>query len=1822
MYQLKSELKRRGKSPVGNKADLIASLRSVIEEEGIDFESWAVCRNGDDSAEAAPSESASQISAGGSIKSAVSVAEVARLRRMEECATRAGLEAKAKVLLERQELEVKMAELERKREILEITGAIAISEARAIELGKHENDTKTNHDIHEPKPICTTQTINTSGSEARPRRSDRSETLGVPDSSDSPTDSRDIAKALRQERERTAGLMRLPPVELTKFGGDVTEFPHFTRAFELKIASKLSTDEEKLFYLEQNMIPRTKPHDIVTACLYLDNGYQEAVDLLSRRYGTESALAAAFVDRFEHLRPLKSEDVEGLDKFALELLKCKNAFCVGSMAMSDPRTMRSISSKLPQHSQHRWRQRADAIDEGEGRAVNFEDLVKFVAKEARVATNPVFGNYMMRSNTKQSYSFSSSKKNQSNTIVARTQVKTSNLCFHCQDGKHEITDCSTFASLPHEEKVSIVRNSALCFACLKRGHYSADCRHRAHCSICERRHPTSMHVFDDMLGDKREQVNDEKRVTSCKISETNAHLKPALPIVPVVLHCGVKKEITFAFLDSGSTHSFISEELIERLKLQRLPRTKLLLTTVNKKVEIAAKLVKDTWLSDLNSGNILKLPQLFSLHNIPVDSSEFPAQSEISKWEHLRDIQLPDCKNVKVGLLLGSNAFLAMEPLQVIPSIGENSPFAVRTRYGWIVSGLRGTSASIPVTNCKTRIRTSEIQKIEQLIIQLYNKEHEESLHSCKTGSSLKDKAWEHIVHSSIRLIRGHYEVKLPIANEKLRLPNNKSMAASRLQAVGKRVKRDAKLASDYKLYMENMFENGFAEPVPYGCDVQNNGQVWYLPHHAVFHPQKPDKVRIVFDGAAKFQGVSLNDSLLQGPDQTNTLLNVLTRFRTDSVAFTADIENMFHQVHVASCDRDYLRFLWWKDGNPASEILEYRMTVHVFGATSSPSIACYALRKTAIDNRDNFSKDACTTIERNFYVDDLLKAVSDEQKALSLIYELMELCKQGGFSLKKLSSNSPTVVASIPPELRSNQLKSWTCDNENLPTERVLGVVWEPERDMLKMSLNYEGIVTRPMTRRGLLSAVGSLYDPIGMSCPSMLKGRLLLQDLTRLQVGWDEEVPLVKKQEWLAWLPTISSINDLSISRCFKPKDFGDVVSCQLHHFADASEVAYGTVSFIRLVNSAGRVFCSFLKGKLHLAPLKGATIPRLELMAATTAVRVCSLMSEAIDLELEHVFWTDSTTVLRYIANKSKRFHTFVANRLAVIHDGSKPEQWRYVSSADNPADDVTRGVQSERWLNGPSFLWRDRIYWPLPPSPLREVTEDDPEVKRTTRVFAVATALPDPIERLVSHYSRLYFLLRGIAWILLVIKTLRNKQHPGYVQGSVSLCVEDIQNAEKKIIQWVQQQNFAKEYQDMSSDRKVSKASQLIKLSPILQNGILRVGGRLANAAIPKEMKHPAIIPSRGHFTELLIQDAHESMGHGGRQLTLAKLRKRFWIIKGNSSVRRVLAGCQVCAKTYRQPESQKMADLPSDRLQALEPPFTRTGVDYFGPFYVAQGRSQVKRYGVIFTCLSIRAVHVEVAENLTADSFICALRRFIARRGHVQVLISDRGTNFIGANRELRLEMAKQSDSGPFLQSTMLKRGIDWKFNVPGASHHGGVWERQIRSIRRVLESVLTSQPLRDETLRTLLCEIESILNSRPLTPISSDVRDDPPLSPNDLLLHGGQGVTLPITVFSQTEGVNKKRWKQAIYLANAFWKRWRAEYLPTLQERQKMLTLRKNLQQGDTVLLVDDTVPRGQWPLGLVEAVRANADGLVRSATIRTRGTIVERPVTKLVKLN
>ena len=272
----------------------------------------------------------------------------------------------------------------------------------------------------------------------------------------------------------------------------------------------------------------------------------------------------------------------------------------------------------------------------------------------------------------------------------------------------------------------------------------------------------------------------------------------------------------------------------------------------------------------------------------------------------------------------------------------------------------------------------------------------------------------------------------------------------------------------------------------------------------------------------------------------------------------------------------------------------------------------------------------------------------------------------------------------------------------------------------------------------------------------------------------------------------------------------------------------------------------------------------------------------------------------------------------------------------------------------------------------------------------------------------------------------------------------------------------------------------------------------------------------------------------------------------------------------------------MADLPVDRVTADQPPFTNVGVDFFGPFFVKRGRAEVKRYGCIFTCLSTRAVHIEVAHSLDTSLFVYALRRFIARRGNPNRTRSDNGTNIVSGGKEIRQAIKKWNQQQ--INEFLLQRDIQWLFNPPGGSHHGGIWERCIRSVRKVLAALLHEQRLDDESLPTFLCEVEAILNGRPLTSVSNDPRDLEALTPNHLLLLRA-GADLPPGMFTKEDCYSRRKWRHVQYLSDQFWRHWTREYLPLLQSRQKWNRSRRNFREGDIVLIVNETTPRSFWPL-------------------------------------
>lgn len=777
-------------------------------------------------------------------------------------------------------------------------------------------------------------------------------------------------------------------------------------------------------------------------------------------------------------------------------------------------------------------------------------------------------------------------------------------------------------------------------------------------------------------------------------------------------------------------------------------------------------------------------------------------------------------------------------------------------------------------------------------------------------------------------------------------------------------------------------------------------------------------------------------------------------------------------------------------------------------------------------------------------------------------------------------------------------------------------------------------------MTKRGILSIVSSVYDPLGIVSPFVLTGRSILQNICKQGIEWDEEIGETDLKKWNNWLNQLDDLHRVKIERCYKPREFGKVVSCQLHCFSDASDIGLGMAFYFRLVDDNGKMHCSFVLGKSRVAPLKTITVPRMGLTAAARTVSLSKVILEELDYSIDKVyFWTDSMTVLRYIFNRNARYHTFVANRLAVIHEATDNDQWNCVNTKLNPADLASRGMnvlkflQSPQWFRGPDFLWLPEDDWPKLSKNL-DILENDSEVKHVVNVATCTTNNEcQIIEKLISRYSNINKLRRILAWMLKAIQSLKrivqrkrgqvckNKESSENIQkkqnGSLRLQIQDVHNGEKALIHCIQHQHFDGEFQKLSSKSVVKRSYKLCKLDPFIdEEGILRVGGRLRRANLSDETKHPVILPKDSRISYMIILDIHKKICHLGKNSILARLREKYWIIGANTIVKSIVSKCVICRKYQAPIMHPKMADLPSDRVTPDVAPFKVVGIDYFGPFEIKQRRCTVKRYGVIFTCLKVRAVHLEIANSLDTDSCINAIRRFISRRGMPEVIRSDNGTNFVGAERELREELDKWNQTQ--LNNFMLQRNIDWKFNPPAASNFGGVWERLIRSVRKVLYSIIHEQNVRldDENLRTLFCEVEAILNGRPITTVSDDVNDLTVLTPNDLLLLRNEQ-SFPPGTFVKTDNYVKRRWRQVQYLANLFWHRWTKEYLPILQQRAKWNKTERNLQVGDLVLIVDNT-PRNSWKIGRVLEVIKDKLGAVRIAKVKTPTTVLQRSIGKL----
>ena len=658
------------------------------------------------------------------------------------------------------------------------------------------------------------------------------------------------------------------------------------------------------------------------------------------------------------------------------------------------------------------------------------------------------------------------------------------------------------------------------------------------------------------------------------------------------------------------------------------------------------------------------------------------------------------------------------------------------------------------------------------------------------------------------------------------------------------------------------------------------------------------------------------------------------------------------------------------------------------------------------------------------------------------------------------------------------------------------------------------------------------------------------------------------------------------------------------------------------------------SFIIGKAKVAPKNGHTIPRLELCAAVLATEIYETVLEDCGLSFDETFfYSDSRVVLGYIQNKTRRFYTYVSNRVDKILRLTKPEQWLYVNTADNPADCATRpdqvsNLMGSMWIHGPSHIQskdQTKSFSLVDP-------DEDREIRPEVNTLDTSVLQPSLGSHRFERFSSWQHLVRAVENLIHICSSFKQKSDSDCKGWHLCKDAKDISNkiqAEQLVIRSVQSEVYQEEMFSLQQSKQVSKKSSLLKLNPVIdEHGLLRIGGRLSRAQIPTNEKHPVIIPKNSHLAVLLIRYHHEKVHHQGRHFTEGAVRSAgYWIIGCKRLVSSIIQKCVKCRKLRQDVSSQKMSDLPADRVQPA-PPFTFVGVDTFGPWEVTARRTRggyanSKRWGILFTCLTSRAVHIEVTEALSSSAFINAFRRFIAIRGDVKEIRSDQGTNFVGATNDLGINVVKVGADS--LKTFLHDKGISWIFNPPHSSHVGGVWERIIGVTRRILDSMLgdvKSTHLTHEVLTTFMAEVSAIINARPLVPISSDPDCPEILTPAMLLT---QKCSTPVQYNYQP--VNPKiQWKYVQALSDTFWKRWRTEYLHTLQSRRKWQADVPNLRQGDVVLLKDSSEHRNNWPLGVIVRVFPGEDGRVRKAEVRVASrdsvcTTFVRPISQLVLL-
>lgn len=1077
--------------------------------------------------------------------------------------------------------------------------------------------------------------------------------------------------------------------------------------------------------------------------------------------------------------------------------------------------------------------------------------------------------------------------------------------------------------------------------------------------------------------------------------------------------------------------------------------------------------------------------------------------------------------------------------------------------------------------------------------------------------------------NETIRFENSRYSVTWPWITYPPELSDNYGLSLGRLNSLLKQHGKNREFLSKYNDIISDQLSLGIIEKVEKEqCD---SSVIHYLPHHAVIRPDKnTTKVRIVYDGSAKTKKYlkSINECLYRGPVILEDLCGLLLNFRLSEVCVVSDIEKAFLQIELQLQERDAVRFLWIKDlslPHTENNLQEYRFKRVPFGIVCSPFLLAAVIKYHLSKAEEKWR----IILERGFYVDNLIIGLPNSEEALDFYNYVKNFFFDMSMNLREWKSNDTVFNKSLPKE-------DLLVDD----IVNVLGLKWDTNKDILKLkrktNVEFEGSVTK----RNILKKVQSIFDPLGFVSPCMLMAKILIQNLWDENLDWDDEIPEKYKIQWLEIAKELISISDLKFPRLISHSD----AIYELHCFTDASKNAFATAVYLKSFSEV-KVQSHLIFSKSHLRPIKKKiTIPRLELLGVLIGVRNIDFIIKSLKIEINSIFlWTDSQVVLYWLKTE-KILPVFVERRVKEIKS-HKSITFRYVSSENNPADIATKGKKVDelkndsKWWHGPDWIILPKENWPNWCNDPKEISDLEKTETNLTReeisdlektgknvtresnfVCLVPEITPAPLEIDISRFSSYMKFCRVLAYCLRFVK---NCKGPDKTTGFISFL--EINNA--KIIYELYVQSFC-EINDKNKYLNLFKDNC----------GLLRCRGRFSNSInLNNDQKFPKFLPADHPYTHLLITYIHKKHFHVGVTQVLSILRKNYWIERGRIEIKKVLKKCPDCIRLdvgpYRPPD---FPPLPLERTSICVP-FTYTGVDFFGPLYVkcCDDNLQVKVYGVIFTCLTVRALHLDLLSNLTSSEFLLAFKRFISTRGLPKKLISDNAAAFKVTDKLLRGLSTRFSQSED-INNYFTECEITWKFIPELSPWMGGVYERLILSIKNCLKRSLYKLVLYRSQLLTVLKEIEFTLNSRPLTYVDSNNCDFTAdiLSPFCFLNFRTKNNILENFDCNSRQSLSML-WKSGKNIVDSFWKIWLFNYLTNLREKERnQFKLTKNSPDripnlGDIVLIEDtkNCMNRNDWKLGkIVELVESN-DGEVRSAKIRTRNGFIIRPIRKLYPL-